>query len=76
MQGCSDLTESHIGVFEELARNLEANSIGHLPECAALHTKMTMQGAAMHREKAGDRGGRAGAPEQFGTKNPTQILGD
>jgi hypothetical protein len=32
LQGCSELTESHIGVFEKLARNLEADRIGHLPE--------------------------------------------
>jgi len=48
LQGCSNLTESHIGVFEELARNLEANSIGHVSERKPFHTQVTVQGAAMH----------------------------
>jgi hypothetical protein len=76
LQGCGDLTESHIGVFEKLARNLEADFTSHLSERKPFHPQMTVQGAAVHRKKAGDCVDGTGAPEQFGTKNPAQIVGD
>jgi hypothetical protein len=76
LQGGGDLTESHIGVLQKLARDLVANLISHLSEGKTFHTQMTVQGATVHRKKAGDCGGRTGTSEQFGTKNPAQIVGD
>ena len=73
---CRDLAERHVGVFQQLARDLEADLVGHLPEREAFHAQVTVQGAAVHREEAGDRGGGAGVPEQFGPKHPAQILGE
>jgi hypothetical protein len=48
LQGCGDLTESHIGVFQKLARNLEADSISHLSERKPFHAQVTVQRAAVH----------------------------
>jgi hypothetical protein len=76
LQGCGDLTESHICVFEQLTCNLEADFISHLSERKTFHTQVTVQGAAVHRKKASYCVGRTGSPEQFGTKNSTQITGN
>jgi len=72
-QNCRDLAERHVGVLQQLACDLEANFICHLPKWAAFHAKVTAQRAAVHRKETGDRGGRTRVPEQFGPKHPTQI---
>jgi hypothetical protein len=76
LQGSSDLTESHIGVFQKLACNLEADFVSHLSERKTFDTQVTMQGAAVHRKKASYCVGGTGSPEQFGTKNSTHITGN
>lgn len=48
LQGCSDLTESHVRVLQKLARNLEADFISHLSERETFGPQVTVQGAAVH----------------------------
>jgi hypothetical protein len=76
LQDCGDLIESHIGVFQKLARDLVTNLISHLSEGKTFHTQMAVQSATVHRKEAGDCGGGTGTSEQLCAKNPAQIVGD
>jgi hypothetical protein len=69
-----DLAERHVGAAQQLARDFEADLVGNLTKGETLCVQVTVQRAAVHGEKAGDGGGGAGVPEQFGSKYAAQVL--
>ena len=75
-QGCCDLTQGHVGVSQQLARDLETNFVRHLPERKPLGAQVPRQGTAVHRKETGDRRRGAGVPEEFGPKQTAQIPGE
>jgi hypothetical protein len=75
-QGCRDLAERHVRMCQQLARDLEADFVRNLPECEPLRVQVSGQGAAVHREEAGDPSGGTGIPENFAAKHSAQILGE
>jgi hypothetical protein len=70
------LADCHGGIFQQIARDLEADLVGHLPERAAFGLQVPVHGAAMHRETKRDRGARAEVPEDLGSKQLAQVLSE
>jgi len=51
------LAQRHVGVFQQLTCNFEANLVGDLPERQSFHAQVTAHGATVHGEQLGNHGG-------------------
>jgi hypothetical protein len=42
------LAQRHVGIFQQLARDFEADLVSHLPESETFCSQVPVQGAAVH----------------------------